>query len=102
MVVVNAVLSTTEEDINALKEAIGIMEKASREETGCVDYTFSVEVSDPNTLRITEKWETVEALQAHMTTPHMAEFQTALAGLSSKSMEAKVYEISRELPFPNW
>ena len=53
MVVVNGTVRTTPEAISALKDAIAVMERASREEEGCIDYTFSVEVSDPAALRIT-------------------------------------------------
>jgi len=99
MVVVNAIVSTSADDISALKDAIGVMEKASRQEDGCLDYTFSVEVSDPNTLRITEKWETVEALQAHMATPHMAEFQGAIGAHPPKGMDVKFYGAEEIQPF---
>ena len=62
-------------------------------------YTFSVEVSDPNTLRITEKWETVDALQAHMATPHMAEFQGAIGAHPPKGMDVKFYSAEEIQPF---
>ena len=99
MVVVNGVVNSSAEDISALKEAIAVMEKASREEAGCVDYTFSVEVSDPDTIRITEKWENVEALQAHMTTPHMAEFQKAMGAHPPLGMSVNAYEVEEIHPF---
>jgi quinol monooxygenase YgiN len=72
MIVVNAVVKTTEKEIVAIQHAISVMETASRAESGCDDYTFSIELNDPNTLRITEKWHSVEALKAHFATPHMA------------------------------
>jgi quinol monooxygenase YgiN len=99
MIVVNAVVKTTEEDIVALQGAIGRMEVASRAEPGCEDYTFSVELSDPSALRITEKWHSVEALHAHMKTPHMAEFQKAMGGHPPASMELKFYEVQEIQPF---
>lgn len=92
MVVVNGIVRTTQEDIDALQEAIATMEKASREEEGCVDYTFSIEVSDPNVLRITEKWDNVGALMAHMATPHMAEFQKTMGAHPPVSMDVCFYE----------
>jgi quinol monooxygenase YgiN len=99
MVVVNAVVKTTQEDIDALRGAIGTMEMASRAETGCMDYTFSAEVSDSNSLRITEKWENVEALKAHMETPHMAEFQKAMGAHPPASLEVKFYAVEEIQPF---
>ena len=57
MIVVNAVVSSSKEDIEAMKGAIARMEVASREETGCHDYTFSIELNDPSVMRITERME---------------------------------------------
>lgn len=99
MIVVNAIVQTTQEDILALQEAISIMEVASRQESGCEDYTFSVELSDPTKIRITEKWQTVEALQAHMTTPHMAAFQKAMGEHPPSSLDVKCYEVQEIQPF---
>jgi len=89
MIVVNAVIETTQADIEAMRSALADMETASRAEEGCHDYTFSVELNDPTRLRITERWETLEALQAHFQTPHMAVFQTALAANPPLNLDVK-------------
>ena len=99
MIVVNAIVKSKQDDIAALKDAIAAMETASRAEAGCEDYTFSVELSDPDTLRITEKWTSVEALRAHFATPHMAAFQAAMAQGSPPSVEVKFYEVKEIQPF---
>jgi len=99
MIVVNAVVQSKPEDIAALQGAISAMEVASREEPGCDDYTFSVELNNPGTLRITEKWHTVEALMEHMNTPHMAEFQQAMGAHPPASMDLKFYEVKEIQPF---
>ena len=64
MIIVNGRIESTAENIDALKAAIAAMETASRAEDGCHDYTFSVELSDPNVIRITERWATMAALEA--------------------------------------
>jgi quinol monooxygenase YgiN len=99
MIVVNAVVKSTEEDIVALHNAIQNMETASRAEDGCDDYTFSVELNDPATLRITERWHSVEALKAHMATPHMAEFQRLMGANPPASLDVKFYEVKEIQPF---
>jgi quinol monooxygenase YgiN len=98
MIVVNARLESSAADIEAMKEAIATMETASRAESGCLDYTFSVEVSDPNVIRITEKWETMDALAAHFKEPHMADFQAAMAAHPPKGMDAGFYEATDVQP----
>ena len=99
MIVVNAVITATEDTIAAMKEAIAIMETASRAEPGCHDYTFSVELNNPNVLRITEKWQSMDDLNAHFAMPHMADFQAAMAANPPKGVEAAFYEAT-EVPPP--
>ena len=94
MIVVNGIIQSTLEDIQAMTHIVATMEQASRAEEGCEDYTFSVELSDPTVIRITERWVSLEALQAHFTMPHMAEFQQALGAHPPKSIDVKFYEAS--------
>lgn len=99
MVVVNAVIESTEADVLALTEAVGVMEMASRAEPGCEDYTFSVELSNPSMLRITERWTSLEALKAHFETEHMVDFQKAIAAHPPKNLDVKFYD-AQEMPSP--
>lgn len=99
MIVVNAVVRSTQDDIVALQGAISAMEAASRAEEGCLDYTFSVELNDTAVLRITEKWVALENLQAHFATSHMAEFQAAMGQHPPASMEVHCYEATAIDPF---
>lgn len=99
MIVVIGVVRSTQEDIKALHGAITTMESASREEPGCLDYTFSIELNDPAVIRITEKWKSVEDLKAHFATPHMAEFQAAMGQRPPEGMEVTVYEANEINPF---
>lgn len=99
MVVVNAVIESTEADILALTEALSVMEVASQAEAGCEDYTFSVEVSNPVMIRITECWDTLDALKGHFDTRHMDAFQKAIGAHPPKAMEVKFYE-AKEIRSP--
>ena len=59
MIVVNAVIETTAENIANMTDAIAEMETASRLEAGCHDYTFSVEINNPKSsesLRSGNQW----------------------------------------------
>ena len=99
MIVVNAIIESTAENIAAMQTAIAAMETASRAEPGCHDYTFSVELNNPDVLRITEKWDDMEALAAHFAMPHMADFQAAMAAHPPKGVTATFYEAT-EVPPP--
>jgi quinol monooxygenase YgiN len=92
MIVINAAMQVDQETIDAMKDAIAKMEKASLAEDGCREYCFSQELSNPTKMRITERWETMEALAAHFQTPHMAEFQAAMAANPPKGMELFCYD----------
>ena len=99
MIVVNAIVKSTQEDIVALQGAISTMETESRKEEGCLDYTFSVELNDSSVIRITEKWRTLDDLKAHFEMPHMAEFQAVMGQHPPVSMEAFFYEAEEIQPF---
>lgn len=100
MITITAIVHSTAENIAAMKDAIAEMETASRAEEGCHDYTFCQELSNPDVLRINERWESMEALQAHFATPHMAKFNGAMAEHPPKSMDLSIHELgeARELP----
>jgi quinol monooxygenase YgiN len=72
-------LQTNQAAVESLREAIATMERKSRAEAGCLDYTFSVELNRPDVLRITEKWDSAEALAAHFRQPHMDDFRAAIS-----------------------
>lgn len=92
MIVVNARIEATPETVAALKDAILAMQSATLEEPGCEDYTFSVELANAGAIRITERWDSKEALQAHFATPHMATFQAAMQAHPPKEVNAHFYE----------
>ena len=58
-------------------------------EDGCVEYIPTVDTDsgidtqweDETVVTIIEKWETIEALRAHIEAPHMAAFREASADL---------------------
>lgn len=99
MIVINARVATDAASIEKLKDAISVMERASRAEPGCRDYTFSIELNDPNTLRITELWDDMAALAAHFATPHMADFSKALQAHPPQSLDVHCFD-AREVPLP--
>ena len=100
MIIVNGRFQTTNENIVGIKNAIATMEKASRLEDGCNDFTFSVELNDPRILRITECWDNMEALEAHFSSPHMAEFRKSLATLPAEGRDVHFYEVIQEVRRP--
>jgi quinol monooxygenase YgiN len=77
----------------AVAAARAVMD-ATRREAGCISYVFSADLAEPGRFRIFEEWQSQGALDAHFATPHMAAFQSALAGLGVRSMRIQKYEIA--------
>ena len=100
MIIIAARVEIDPVNLPELKAAVAAMENASRAEAGCIDYAFSQELGDPAYVRISERWQSMEALAAHFATPHMATFNKALGARPPKSIDVKVYEVAREVALP--
>lgn len=97
-IVVNGVIHTDKATIEAMREAIATMQAASRAEPGCREYAFSVDLADPNVLRITECWDSMADLEAHFATEHMAAFRAKMAEHAPRSTEVTFYEATAVKP----
>jgi len=100
MLIVAAEAVVPEGAINEVRDALRKMEEETRKEPGCFTYAFSVDISAPTTLRIFERWESIDALAAHFKTPHMATFSKVIGEIQPESMDLKLYEVAKELPLP--
>lgn len=97
-IVVNGIVHSDAASIEAMREAISTMVAASRAEDGCREYAFSVDLADPNILRITECWDSMAALEAHFASPHMAEFRTKMAAHPPRGTDVTFYEATPVKP----
>lgn len=100
MIIIVVEVKVEEGAVESIKDAVAAMETESRKEPGCHTYAFSVDVSDPTTVRITERWESAADLEAHFTMPHMAAFSAALGQINIQSMDGHAYEVAGEVPLP--
>jgi quinol monooxygenase YgiN len=78
------------------KRSFEKMRAATLKEAGCIEYQAYADRGDPGTLFMFEKWKDQAALDAHFTSPHMAEFGAALGGLGIRGMDVKKYVVSSE------
>ncbi len=69
-------------DFSRIREAAFAQMSASRAESGCLDYTYAIDVADPCLMRVLERWESWQALDAHFAQPHMLPWRAALASVS--------------------
>ena len=66
--------------------------EATRAEEGCELYAFAIDVLDPQVLRISERWVSQDALDAHMKAPHMAEFGRVLGTAKIEAIKVDSYQ----------
>ena len=93
MIMVAGLIESTREDIASLRDAVLRLEALTREEPGCIDYSFSVELGDASRLRISERWESLDALRAHFNQPHLADFQRAIAERRPANTDIRFYSV---------
>jgi quinol monooxygenase YgiN len=86
-----AVIKPKAEGAGAVREFLGSMIAATRDEDGCEMYDLVVGDDDPDTWLMIEKWSSRAHWDAHMATPHVAKGNEALAGLLREPTELRFY-----------
>lgn len=67
------------------------MVTATNQEDGCIHYSFSRDVGDPDLLHIAERWRDGDALGAHGKSAHMAEFNKAMGSVKREGADLWLY-----------
>ncbi len=79
-------------DFEAVRSAAAAQIAASRAEGGCIDYTYAIDVVDPQIMRVLERWQSWEALEAHFKQPHMDAWRAALADVKFLERVIRAHE----------
>lgn len=100
MIHVIAALSTAPGKRDQLIEAFQSLAPQVHAEEGCIEYATAVDVATPidaqaplrdDVLMVVEKWESIEALEAHLSAPHMEAFRSEhgdlITGISLQVLE---------------
>jgi quinol monooxygenase YgiN len=66
MIVVLGIFEVEAADRQRFLDEKAAQVRATRTETGCIDYAFAADAGDPGRVRLVEKWESMEALEAHV------------------------------------
>ena len=67
------------------------MQTLSRKEFGCISYEYFQSISEPNQVVLMQEWQTMEDLQGHYQTEHMAEFLIQLSDCLSAEISTRRY-----------
>ncbi|MFW2381475.1 MAG: putative quinol monooxygenase [Acidimicrobiales bacterium] len=92
MLILSGTVKMDPNDIAVIREAALAMIAATRAEAGCIEYEFSEVIGEPGSMRIFERWESVDALEAHFVAPHMAVWQEAMKSVTVHSRDLARYE----------
>jgi quinol monooxygenase YgiN len=71
---------------------------ASLAETGCRDYSYAEDVTEPGLFRVHEEWDNPAALREHFSTGHMREWQGVRETLGFHDREVRAFEAGAETP----
>ena len=71
--------------------------RASRAEAGCLEYTFGADPIDPSRIVLFERWESQEALDAHIAALRAAP-RSPDAPVPATTSSIIIYDVSGERP----
>lgn len=88
--------------VENIETALPMMRKvieATRQEVGCIAYSYARDLADPTLFRVSETWESEDHLAAHLVTAHMQEWITERAGLGLSDRDIVRYDVGSAVPF---
>jgi len=98
MIIVAGTIRVAPEKMEALRPHAEAVIARTREEQGCVIYSFADDLVEPGLIRIFELWRSRDELYAHSRAPHMSEWRAALAEIGVSARDLKHYETGEGTP----
>jgi len=96
MILIEGTVRLPPGNIVAARPAMEQMIRASRAEAGCLEYAYSIDLMDPGLIRVTERWESRAALDAHFKSAHMATWRSFFSILGVTDRSLRLYEAEPE------
>src|SRR3954451_19434100 len=100
MVIVIARFRPRSDNLDEFVAILGDVQEASREDDGCVNYGYSRGIVDDTEFVAVEEWRDMEALEAHLRTPHVGRLIAALPGHSAAPPEIACHVVAETVPLP--
>lgn len=81
------------------KPAMARVIAASREEPGCLAYSYAEDIVEPGLIRVSEAWVNGDVLAAHFDMPHMKQWQEEreALGMSERTITMHAVKHSTDL-----
>ena len=96
MIIVSGKAKVEPGAIDKVREVMEATILATRQEDGCIDYSYGVDVLDPDTIVVLEYWDSWAALEKHFTQPHMALWIKTLGEAGVVSRDIRFIEAGDE------
>ena len=81
-VVVVAVARCKDGEAERMRAVMSEVAAASNEEEGCLSYVIHADKNDPNRLVVVERWVSQDALDHHLTLPHVQKVAESIDALA--------------------
>ena len=98
MILVSGRFRLPVERIAEARPAMAKVIAASLAEPGCRAYAYAEDVAEPGLFRVHEEWDSLEALKAHFTMPHMRDWQAVRETLGFHDREVSALEAGEPIP----
>jgi quinol monooxygenase YgiN len=100
MVIVIARFRPRSDNLDEFLALLEEVEEASRGDDGCVNYGYYRGITDDSEFIAVEEWRDMDALEAHLRTPHVARLVAALPAHSAAPPEIATHVIADTVPLP--
>lgn len=104
MIFVSMVIEAAHDRRDALISAMRTMMTTTLSEAGCLVYTYSADLSDPNRFHLVEIWENEQLMDAHIDADHSYAFVTTLSDCgriaSLKAFDGEAHKFRIRAPKP--
>jgi quinol monooxygenase YgiN len=100
MVIVIARLRPRPDKLEEFLAILRDVQAASREDDGCLNYGYHREIADDLAFIAVEEWRDMDALAAHLRTPHVARLIAALPEHSAGAPELSTHVVAETVPLP--
>lgn len=94
MLIVSGIITMDPEGHDRAVALVGPLVEATLAEPGNITYGFWSDPDEPGRFRVYEEWESDEAIDEHMGTPHMAAFLGGMAELPITGTEIHKHTVS--------
>jgi quinol monooxygenase YgiN len=92
MIIVAGTFRVPEDRLAELLPVASATLAATRQEEGCITYSYAFDMEDRGLIRVYEEWQNRTHLDEHFKQPHMIPWRRMLAEIGASGRSLKVYE----------